>query len=45
LVPRSQVGFRIQVTAANDDSEIEQLNEVLGELAERFEMQRVTAFG
>ena len=26
LVPRSQVGFRIQVTAANDDSEIEQLN-------------------
>jgi 8-amino-7-oxononanoate synthase len=40
LVPRSQVGFRVQVTAANDDSEIEQLNEVLAELAERFEMQR-----
>ncbi len=40
LVPRSQVGFRVQVTAANDDGEIEQLNEVLGELAERFEMQR-----
>jgi len=40
LVPRSQVGFRIQITAANDDSEIDQLNEVLVELAERFEMQR-----
>jgi 8-amino-7-oxononanoate synthase len=41
LVPRSQVGFRLQVTAANDDSEIEQLTDVLADLAERFEMQRV----
>jgi len=40
LVPRSQVGFRVQMTAANDDSEVQQLNEVLSELAERFEMQR-----
>ena len=40
LVPRAQVGFRAQITAANDDSEIQQLNEVLAELAERFEMQR-----
>lgn len=40
LVPKAQVGFRIQVTAANDDSQIEQLIEVLGELAQRFEMQR-----
>ena len=40
LVPKAQVGFRIQVTAANDDSQIEQLNEVLAELAQRFEMQR-----
>ncbi len=40
LVPKSQVGFRIQVSAANSDDEIEQLNEVLGEVAERFEMQR-----
>lgn len=40
LVPRSQVGFRIQVTAANDDSEIDQLNEVLAALAERFDMQQ-----
>ena len=40
LVPRSEVGFRIQITAANGDDEIDQLNEVLGELAERFTMQR-----
>ncbi|MGD0880754.1 MAG: pyridoxal phosphate-dependent aminotransferase family protein [Acidimicrobiales bacterium] len=43
LVPRSQVGFRIQITAANTDEEIDQLNEVLGELAERFDMQRSPA--
>jgi 7-keto-8-aminopelargonate synthetase-like enzyme len=40
LVPRRQVGFRIQITAANADDEIDQLNDVLGELAERFDMQR-----
>jgi 8-amino-7-oxononanoate synthase len=40
LVPKAQVGFRVQITAANDDSQIEQLNEVLGELAQRFEMQQ-----
>jgi len=40
LVPKSQVGFRVQVTALNGDDEIEQLNEVLGELAVRFDMQR-----
>jgi 8-amino-7-oxononanoate synthase len=40
LVPKSQVGFRVQVTAANGDDEIEQLNEVLGELAACFDMQR-----
>jgi 8-amino-7-oxononanoate synthase len=45
LVPKAQVGFRIQVTAANGDDEIDQLNEVLGELAERFDMQRTTAAG
>lgn len=45
LVPRTQVGFRIQVTAANADDEIDQLNEVLGELAERFDMQRAPAPG
>jgi 8-amino-7-oxononanoate synthase len=41
LVPRSQVGFRVQITAANGDDEIEQLNEVLGEVAGRFQMQRL----
>ena len=40
LVPRSQVGFRVQITAANGDDEIEQLNEVLGELAACFDMQQ-----
>ena len=42
LVPRSQVGFRVQVTAANEDAELEQLNEVLSELSVRFEMQRAS---
>jgi len=41
LVPKSQVGFRLQITAANADDEIDQLNDVLGQLAERFEMQRL----
>ncbi len=45
LVPRSQVGFRVQVTAANGDDEIEQLNDVLGELATCFEMQRAPITG
>lgn len=40
LVPRNQVGFRAQVTAANDVSQIEQLNDVLAQLSERFDMQR-----
>jgi len=33
LVPRDQAGFRIQVTAANTDEEIEQLTAALTELA------------
>ena len=32
LVPRDQVGFRVQVTAANTDAELDQLNAVLTEL-------------
>lgn len=43
LVPRSQVGFRIQVTAANDDDQIEHLCGVLGELVERFEMKHTAS--
>jgi len=45
LVRKTEVGFRIQVTAANGDDEIEQLNEVLGELAARFDMQPATTPG
>jgi 8-amino-7-oxononanoate synthase len=33
LVPRDQVGFRIQVTASNTDEEIDELNAVLTDLA------------
>jgi 8-amino-7-oxononanoate synthase len=33
LVPRDQVGFRAQVTAANTDTEIDELNAVITELA------------
>jgi 8-amino-7-oxononanoate synthase len=39
LVPRDEVGFRIQVTAANTDAEIEHLVDVLGRLANRFDLQ------
>ena len=38
LVPRSQVGFRVQVTAANDDEQIEVLCRVLAETADRFDL-------
>src|SRR5438034_5496763 len=39
LVPRSEVGFRIQMTAANTDAEVEQLLDVLGRLANSFDLQ------
>ena len=39
LVPKDEVGFRIQVTAANEDDEIDLLCEVLGEINERFALQ------
>ena len=42
LVPKSQVGFRIQVTAANSDDEVARLNEVLGDVATQFRMQRTS---
>jgi 8-amino-7-oxononanoate synthase len=41
LVPKSEVGFRIQITAANTQAEIDQLVDVLGRLAQRFELQPV----
>jgi 8-amino-7-oxononanoate synthase len=43
LVPRSEVGFRIQVTASNTNAEIEQLVDVLGQLANRFDLQPARA--
>jgi 8-amino-7-oxononanoate synthase len=39
LVPKDEVGFRIQVTAANGDDEVDLLCDVLGEMSERFELQ------
>src|SRR5262249_54075640 len=36
LVPRDQVGFRFQVTAANTREQVEGLIAVLGELTDRF---------
>jgi 8-amino-7-oxononanoate synthase len=42
LVPRSEVGFRVQLTAANTDAEVDRLIDVLGALAEAFELQSVT---
>jgi 8-amino-7-oxononanoate synthase len=39
LVPRSEVGFRVQVTAANTNAEIEQLVDVLRRLANGFDLQ------
>ena len=42
LVPKTEVGFRIQITAANTQAEIERLVVVLGELASRFELRPAT---
>ncbi len=39
LVPRAEVGFRIQLTAANTNGEVDQLIDVLGALADRFDLQ------
>jgi 8-amino-7-oxononanoate synthase len=39
LVPRAEVGFRIQLTAANTDAEIDRLNDTLKALAQRYELQ------
>ena len=40
LVPKDEVGFRIQVTAANTDEEIEHLIEVVASLRERFQLHQ-----
>jgi 8-amino-7-oxononanoate synthase len=39
LVPKDEVGFRIQITAANTDEQIGRLCDVLGEINDRFELQ------
>jgi len=41
LVPRAEVGFRIQVTAANTWDEVDHLVDVLGRLAERHPLQSI----
>ena len=40
LVPKDEVGFRIQVTAANTDEEIDHLIEVVGSLRDRFQLRQ-----
>ena len=39
LVPRDEVGFRLQLTAANTDAQVDHLNNVLDEIAERFQLR------
>jgi 8-amino-7-oxononanoate synthase len=39
LVPKSEVGFRIQVTAANTKAEVEQLVDVLGKFVNAFDLR------
>jgi 8-amino-7-oxononanoate synthase len=43
LVPKNEVGFRIQVTAANTDEEIDELIEVLGSLQDHFLLEQAHA--
>ncbi len=38
LVPRNEVGFRVQLTAANTDEQVTHLIDVLHELADRFQL-------
>lgn len=39
LVPRNEVGFRLQLTAANTDTQVDYLNKVLEEVADRFQLR------
>jgi 8-amino-7-oxononanoate synthase len=43
LVPRNEVGFRLQLTAANTDAQIDHLEVVLGEVADRFKLRGTSA--
>lgn len=39
IVPRDEVGFRVQLTAANTDEQVSHLIATLGELSERFQVR------
>ncbi|HEX4837821.1 MAG TPA: aminotransferase class I/II-fold pyridoxal phosphate-dependent enzyme, partial [Solirubrobacteraceae bacterium] len=39
LVPRDEVGFRLQLTAANTDAQVDHLNIVLEEVSDRFQLR------
>jgi 8-amino-7-oxononanoate synthase len=43
LVPKNEVGFRIQITAANGEDEIDELIAALTSLKERFQLHQVAA--
>jgi 8-amino-7-oxononanoate synthase len=45
LVPKAEVGFRVQLTAANTDTEVDTLIATVKELAEQEELQSATAPG
>ena len=45
LVPRDEVGFRVQLTAANTDAEVDTLIAALEELAERGELRETEVAG
>lgn len=40
LVPKDEVGFRIQVTASNTDEQVEELIRVLGSLHDHFQLEQ-----
>jgi len=42
LVPKDEVGFRVQLTAANTEAEVDALNAVLAELVDRGELRRAS---
>ena len=45
LVPRDEVGFRVQLTAANTDAEVDMLIAALEELAEAGELRTIDDVG
>jgi 8-amino-7-oxononanoate synthase len=45
LVPKNEVGFRIQTTAANTDEEIDHLIDVLASLKDRFQLEQAVGAG